>query len=304
MATPEVRAIAGTVCGRWEDTVAVFRGIPYAQPPVGALRFAPPAPAQRWDGVRDVASFGPPAPQADAPDSDHDTDWLTLNVWSPDPGDARLPVMVWIHGGRYLEGHTGNPHQNGAILAAAGVVVVSLNYRVGFEGFAHVAGAPNNRGLLDQIAALHWVHDNISAFGGDPTNVTLFGQSAGAGSIAALLTAADRAGLFHRAIIQSLPGTFFTEQLAAAVSAQIAEQLDTQPSAAELQRFSPHTLVTASHALLARMPRFVQSWGPMALTPTPFSPIVDGSTVPESPWRALAAGAARDIKVPFRVRDR
>jgi para-nitrobenzyl esterase len=287
--------MAGTVRGRWENTVAVFCGIPYAQPPVGALRFAPPAPAERWDGVRDVTSFGPPAPQADAPNSDHDAEWLTLNVWSPDLGDTRLPVMVWIHGGRYLEGHTGNPHQNGAALAASGVVVVSLNYRLGVEGFARLAGAPNNRGLLDQIAALRWVHDNIAAFGGDPTNVTVFGQSAGAGSIAALLT--TRTVLFRRAIIQSLPGTFFTEELATAVSTQIAGQLGTRPTVANLEDFSPHALAGASHALLARMPRFVDSWGTMALSPTPFSPIVDGVTVPEPPWRALAAGAARDIEL-------
>lgn len=203
--------------------------------------------------------------------------------------------MVWIHGGRYLEGQTANPHHNGATLAAAGVVVVSVNYRVGVEGFAHIAGAPNNRGLFDQIIALQWVHDNIAGFGGDPANVTVFGQSAGAGSIAALLAMPASAGLFRRATIQSLPGTFFTEKLAAAISSQIAAQLNTQANTAELQRFSPQTLVTASHELLARMPTFVDSWGPMALTPTPFSPIVDGTTLPNTPWHALASGAARAV---------
>jgi len=203
--------------------------------------------------------------------------------------------MVWIHGGRYLEGQSANPHQNGSTLAAEGVVVVSVNYRLGVEGFAHIAGAPNNRGLLDQIAALQWVHDNIAAFGGDPTNVTVFGQSAGAGSVAALLTMPASAGLFRRAIVQSLPGTFFSEALATGVSAQIAAQLGAAATVVELQHFSPHTLVTAGQALLEKMPDFADTWGPMALTPTPFSPVVDGDTLPDAPWPALASGAGRTI---------
>ncbi|BBX82628.1 carboxylic ester hydrolase [Mycolicibacterium aubagnense] len=292
---PEVPTTAGFVRGRWEKSVAVFRGIPYAQTPLGPYRFARPVPPQGWDGVRDALVFGPPAPQTGAPASDVDTNWLTVNVWSPNLGTSGLPVMVWIHGGRYLEGHTANPHYNGAALAAAGVVVVSMNYRVGVEGFAYIAGAPNNRGLLDQIAALQWVHDNIAAFGGDPTNVTVFGQSAGAGSVAALLTMPASAGLFRRAIVQSLPGTFFTEELAAGVSAQIAKQLGARATAVELQHFSPHSLVAASHALLAKMPAFADSWGPMALTPTPFSPIVDGVTLSDAPWRLLASGAGHAI---------
>ena len=291
----EVSTAAGFVRGHWDNGVAVFRGIPYAQPPVGPYRFARPSQPDRWDGVRDALRFGPSAPQTGAAVSDVDTNWLTLNVWSPDLGAAALPVMVWIHGGRYLEDGSANRHYGGTNLAAAGVVVVSANYRVGFEGFAYIAGAPNNRGLLDQIAALQWVHDNIAAFGGDPSNVTVFGQSAGAGSIAALLAMPASAGLFRRAIVQSLPGTFFTEELAAGISAQIAAQLDVHATAVELQLFSPHALVTASHSFLATMPEFANSWGPMALTPTPFSPIVDNVTLPEAPWRALASGAARAI---------
>ncbi|MCV7251158.1 carboxylesterase/lipase family protein [Mycobacterium hackensackense] len=296
-ADPEVRTTAGTVRGRWENAVAIFRGIPYAQPPVGRHRFGYPVPTTRWVGVRDAVQFGPPAPQPDATTSDVDTEWLTLNVWSPDPGVAGLPVMVWIHGGRYLEGHTANPHQDGALLARTGVVMVSLNYRVGVEGFACIAGAPNNRGLLDQIAALHWVHDNIAAFGGNPANVSVFGQSAGGGSVASLLVMPAAKGLFHRAIAQSPPGTFFTENLAAAVAGEIAAELSARPTVAELQQFSPHTLANASFGLLRRMPDFVNVWGPMALTPTPFSPIVDGVILPDAPWRALAGGAARGINL-------
>lgn len=202
--------------------------------------------------------------------------------------------MVWIHGGRYLEGSAANPHHDGATLADAGVVVVSMNYRLGVEGFAYIVGSPNNRGILDQIAALRWVQDNVAAFGGDPSNVTVFGQSAGAGSVAALLTMPNAAGLFRRAIAQSLPCTFFTERLAAAISAEIAAGLGARATTVELERFPPRALVAATEALLQRLPGFADTWGPMALTPTPFSPVVDGTTLPRAPWRALADGAARD----------
>ena len=299
---PEVRTTAGVVRGQWESAVAVFRGIPYAQPPVGPRRFQAPAPAQPWDGVRDALRFGPPVPQPgmstviDAT-GDEDAQWLTLNVWSPDLSASGLPVLVWIHGGRYMVGGTANPHQDGAVLASAGVVMVSMNYRVGVEGFALIGGCPNNRGLLDQIAALRWVKDNVAAFGGDPGNVTVFGESAGAGSVAALLAMPIAAGLFRRAVAHSVPGTFFTERLAATVSAEIAAELGTRATRVELETIPPHALVEASQVVLEKMPKFADSWGPMALTPTPFSPVVDGAALPEVPWRALAGGAARSVEL-------
>jgi len=135
---PEVRTLAGVVRGRWENAGAVFRGIPYAEPPVGSRRFAAPVAGQRWDGIRDALEFGPPVPQA--AHTEESADCLTLNVWTPDLGAVGLPVMVWIHGGKYLEGTSANPDYDGALLAASGVVVVSMNYRVGVEGFAHIAG--------------------------------------------------------------------------------------------------------------------------------------------------------------------
>ncbi|UAK30924.1 carboxylesterase family protein [Nocardia asteroides] len=299
---PEIRTAAGVVRGRWEDAVAVFRGLPYAQPPFGIRRFAAPVPAQPWDGVRDASAFGPPVPQAGSavPSMSGDTDdgsgdCLTLNVWSPDLGAAGLPVMVWIHGGAYLGGRSGNPHHDGATLAGAGVVVVSMNYRVGAEGFAHIAGAPDNRGILDQVAALRWVQNNVAAFGGDPGKVTVFGQSAGAGCLAALLTMPMAAGLFHRAIAQSVPGTYFTPRLAAAISARIAAELGVRATVGELAGVSPRALINATDAVIQKMPGFVETWGPMALTPTPFSPVVDGAVLPSAPWRALAAGTAEGI---------
>lgn len=226
---------------------------------------------------------------------DGSDDCLSLNVWSPDLGTARLPVMVWIQGGTYLENNCANPHYDGAKLAASGVVMVSMNYRVGVEGFAHIAGVPDNRGILDQIAALRWVRDNIAAFGGDPDNVTVFGQSAGGACIAALLVMPSAAGLFRRAISQSMPGTYFSERLAAAIATTIAAELGAKATVDELARIPPRALTEATAAVIQKMPEFVESWGPMALTPTPFSPVVDGAVLPEAPWRALARGAARDI---------
>jgi para-nitrobenzyl esterase len=142
-----------------------------------------------------------------------------------------------------------------------------------------------------------WVQDNVAAFGGDPENVTVFGQSAGAGCIAALLTMPMAAGLFRRAIAQSVPGTYFSERLAAEISAAIAAELGIRATADDLARISPRTLVDATQAIVQKMPRFADTWGPMALTPTPFSPVVDGADLPQAPWRALAGGAARNIEL-------
>jgi para-nitrobenzyl esterase len=291
---PEVRTTAGVIRGKQHDTVAAFRGIPYAQPPVDALRFRAPVPAPAWDGVRDAAAFGPPVPQPASP-PDASDDWLTLNVWSPDLGATGLPVMVWIHGGAYLHGSSANPHHDGAALAAEGAVVVSLNYRMGVEGFAHLPGAPDNRGILDQVLALRWVQDNIAAFGGDPGNVTVFGQSAGAGSVAALLAMPAATGLFRRAIVQSLPGTFFTTRLAADVTAAIASNVGAEPTAAGLARIPPSELVRVTQAVVRSLPRRVRTWGPMATTPTPFSPVVDGDILPRAPWPALSDGSAAGV---------
>lgn len=160
---PIVRTAAGAVRGRLEGSLAVFRGIPFAQPPVGDARFQAPRPTRPWDGTRDAFAFGPPPPQEsgfqgrdlllNAPTGD---DWLTVNIWTPDPDPAAFrPVMVWIYGGAYKLGHSGSPGYDARHIARDGdVVVVTLNYRVGVEGFARMDGAPANRGLLDQVAAL------------------------------------------------------------------------------------------------------------------------------------------------------
>ncbi len=304
-AGPEVRAPAGTVRGTREDGVAVFRGIPFAEPPVGALRFAAPSQVRAWSGVRDAISFGPPPPQGghfgmDALEGgDASGDWLTLNVWSPAPGPgAGLPVMVWIQGGGYVVGMSGLPEYDGGRLAReGGLVVVTFNYRVGMEGFGYIDGAPPNRGLLDQAAALAWVRDNIRAFGGDPDRVTIFGQSAGGGSVAALL-AMDRAvGLFRRAIVQSMPGTFFTPELATDITAACAATLGARPTLAGLSDVAPRQLSSAADAVGATMGEWTLRWGLPAHRSIPFSPVVDGEVLPVTPWQALADGAGRDVQL-------
>ncbi|RKN77322.1 carboxylesterase/lipase family protein [Streptomyces klenkii] len=310
---PEVRTAAGALRGTREAGVAVFRGIPFAEPPVGALRFAAPQPVRGWDGVREAVSYGPPPPQGghfgmdalarDAVGNSGQAadDWLTVNVWSPEPGPgAGLPVMVWIQGGAYTIGMSGLPEYDGGRLAReGGVIVVTFNYRVGLEGFGQIEGAPANRGLLDQIAALEWVRDNIRAFGGDPDRVTAFGQSAGAGSVAALLAMPRAAGLFGRAVAQSVPGTFFTPELAAGIAAACAAELGLKPTVADLSVVSPARLSAAGDAVGAELgagtEHWADRWGRAALRSIPFSPVVEGDALPVTPWQALAEGAARGV---------
>ncbi|MEU2059584.1 carboxylesterase family protein [Streptomyces sp. NPDC013455] len=303
-APPVVRTASGAVRGRHEDGLAVFRGIPYAEPPVGEARFRAPRPVRPWDGTREACAFGPPPPQdpgvpggAAAPPGPAGDHWLTVNVWTPEPDPAAgRPVMVWIHGGSYRMGHAGLPGYDARRIARDGdVVVVTLNYRLGVEGFTLLDGAPANRGLLDQVAALEWVQANIAAFGGDPGRVTVFGESAGAGSVASLLAMPAARGLFRRAVAQSVPGTFFSAPLARDIAAALAAEAGLEPTAADLAAVDPGRLAEAGRALSAKMPRYTGRWGQAAPAGSPFSPVVDGEVLPTTPWRALAAGAARDV---------
>jgi para-nitrobenzyl esterase len=298
---PVVSTAAGPVRGRAEYGVAVFRGIPFAQPPVGDLRFAAPRPALPWAGVREAVMFGPAPPQSGlaiapppaGPPGADPGDWLTVNVFSPDLGAAGLPVMVWIYGGAYRSGASSLTGYDGTVLARQNVVVVTFNHRVGVEGYAHLPGVPANRALLDQVAALRWVRENITAFGGDPDRVTVFGESAGAGAIAALLVMPAAAGLFRRAIAQSVPGTFFTPELAADVTAAIAAEAGLPLTAEAFAAADPGRLAAASDAV--RPADYRDRWGPVGRTGVPFAPVVDGEVLPAAPWRAIAAGAARGV---------
>ena len=303
-ARTEVRTQAGRLRGVQEGGVAVFRGIPFAEPPVGELRFAAPEPATGWSGVRDALSYGPPPPQSGqvdaatgSPDAARD-DWLTTNVWSPRPDPAALlPVMVWIQGGGYVIGASNLPEYDGGRLARDGVVVVTFNYRVGMEGFGQIEGAPANRGLLDQVAALQWVRDNIRAFGGDPRRVAVFGESAGGGSVASLLAMDRAAGLFRRAIVQSAPGTFFSPELAADIAGACASVLGLRPTVADLSGVAPSQLATAADTIGATMDQWAHRWGQPAHRGIHIAPVVDGDILAETPWPALRRGSGRHVEL-------
>ena len=236
-----VQTAAGTVEGSRDGDLAVFKGLPYAAPPVDALRWRAPQPATPWPGVRKADAFGKACMQAPgaalaagAGDiGPMGEDCLTLNIWVPNGrSTARLPVMVWIHGGALVFGAGSQPLYAGKALAARGAVVVSLNYRLGPLGFfdhpalAGTSGGDVNFGLLDQIAALKWVRDNIAAFGGDPGNVTIFGESAGGQSVLALFASPKARGLFQRGIVQSAYGIpSSTRAKARTVSTKVAASL-------------------------------------------------------------------------------
>ena len=234
---------SGRLAGEPEAAVVAFRGIPFARPPLGPLRFQPPQPPEPWPGVRDATRFGGAAPQTADPIGPavgferpaHAEDCLTLNVWTPGADGRRRPVLVWIHGGAFVLGGGAQPVCDGAALAGRGdVVVVTINYRLGVLGFLRLAAtglgrdlpATGNEGLLDQIAALRWVRDEIAYFGGDPDNVTIFGESAGSISCSLLLTAPAGRGLFHRAILQSgAPNLVGTPALADRVARAVVTKL-------------------------------------------------------------------------------
>ncbi|MEW2358362.1 carboxylesterase/lipase family protein [Spirillospora sp. NPDC029432] len=297
----------GKVRGASRDGVAAFLGIPYAAPPFGADRFAAPRPPEPWDGVRDALEFGPTAPKPGYP-KPYDMllpdpeipgeDCLNLNVWTPSPGDGeRLPVMVWIHGGAFRNGSGAVSAYNGANFARDGVVCVTINYRLGVEGFAYLPGAPANRGLRDQIAALEWVRDNIAAFGGDPDRVTVFGESAGAMSVSTLLSL--DLGLFRRAIAQSGAGAIAqTPEDALLVSAEMAARLGIEPTAEAFAKLDPAEIIPVQSAVAAEVSALPDPgrWGATtAASGMALTPVLDGELLARRPEDAVAAGAGRDV---------
>ncbi|MFJ8629463.1 carboxylesterase/lipase family protein [Streptomyces sp. NPDC093568] len=293
-ADPVVSTPYGAVRGRYENGVAVFRGIPYAAPPFGPLRFRPPVPPEPWDGVRDAAAFGPTPPKPPYSEAFAQylsdpvvpgEDCLNLNVWTPEPGPgARLPVMVWLHGGALTRGSSGMPVYDGRAFARDGVVLVSVNYRLGVEGYGYFPDAPANPGLRDQLAALTWVHDSIAAFGGDPERVTLCGQSAGAISIGALLAAPQAQGLARRAILQSGPPEAAERDKVRRMVRRMATRLKIPATAAAFAEVD-RELLLRTQAEVGRLSSPVVG-GPA------FGIVVDGDLVPRDPLEALTQGDA------------
>jgi para-nitrobenzyl esterase len=305
---------AGCVRGREESGAVVFRGIPFATPPVGPLRWTAPKPAARWSGEREAAGFSKACPQVNALISGETLDWdedcLYLNVWTPAvAAEPRLPVMVWIHGGGLQNGAASQPTYDGRFFAGRGVVLVSVNYRLAQLGYlAHPAlsaeqadGVSGNYGLLDQLRALEWVRDNVARFGGDPANVTVFGESAGGLSVCGLLATPGAAGLFHRAIIQSAvcpaPGSQFVRPLRAE-GGQGGESAEAQG-----RRFSAALGCPAGAGELACMRakpalevlKTLQALSGYIGAGERYAFTVDGKVLPATPYEALAAGTQQHV---------
>ncbi|MCL7365978.1 carboxylesterase/lipase family protein [Streptomyces ardesiacus] len=325
---PVVRTAQGAVRGSLHDDHAVFLGVPYAAPPVGAARFAAPRPHDPWEGVLNATEGGPTAPQAPrrlgalemtayfGSGWVRGPDYLTVNVWTPrnqsgdtvrtgvpfgdEPGaleplvqfdGARVPtrpgapVMVFVHGGGFVAGSNRASLYDGSRFARDGVVLVTVNYRLGIPGFLDLPGAPRNRGLLDVLQALRWVRENVAAFGGDPGNVTLFGQSAGATIAGAVLADPAARGLLSRVIVQSGNGRgAFTPEQAARVTARAAAELGVAPHAEAFARITDDRLVEITPGLSGIDLRTATAGDPL-LGLSPFSLVLD-----RQPADAVAAG--------------
>ncbi|WDL97684.1 carboxylesterase/lipase family protein [Alicyclobacillus sp. ALC3] len=288
----------GLVEGLREGDVCVWRGIPYAAPPINSRRFHPPQNPESWTGVRETKEFGPASLQSKSPSMEflldspvsQAEDCLYLNVWSPCADSHRRPVMVWIHGGSFNYGSGSSCMYDGRFFAEQGVVVVTINYRVGVFGFLYLGEVGDedyrdsvNCGLLDQVAALKWVNGNIDAFGGDPDNVTIFGESAGAVSVGNLLSMASAKGLFHKAILQS--GTAranVTRETANELTRKLLDELQLNTgNLSKLEHLPAETIMNA----IGIFPRRV------------FGPVGDGVVMPERPDLVLAEGVASNIPV-------
>ena len=299
------------VRGSQTENIYTFKGIPFAAPPFGANRFQPPRPPEPWSEVRDAFTYGPTATKASY-GSPYDKlllepviageDCLNLNIWSPDLGEAKLPVMIWIHGGAFVNGSGAVGTYDGSHFARDGVVCVTINYRLGVDGFLYFgpdAGVAN-RGMLDQVAALEWVQENISAFGGDPNNVTILGESAGGMSVSTLLSMPRAKGLFRRVVAQSGAGHHvISADTARKVCVHLAQKLGIAPTQEAFAAVPLDRLLTAQAGVAGDVfsnpdPAI---WGELLGNQMPFEPVIDGDVIPVRPIEGLAAGAGSGVDV-------
>jgi para-nitrobenzyl esterase len=321
--TESVVLDSGVIRGRYVGEhldVQTFRGIPYAKPPIGSLRWRPPQPPEAWEGERDCFEFGPASPQKTEAlmnlvpqmslNATTSEDCLYLNVWRPvGEFDEQLPVMVWIHGGGYTMGAASQPIYDGESLARSGVVVVSINYRLGpFGFFAHPAlsqESPNkvsgNYGILDQIEGLRWVQRNIAALGGDADRVMIFGESAGAGSVLCLMVAPQARGLFHAAIVQSAP-----DMQLASLRRATDRRISAEQQGLELvKQMGLNQDATAEELRALEVDRLIETFPRLRVdrqfdldirsSPLSIAPIVDGFVIPDQPNRLFAADKAAPV---------
>jgi len=308
--TQNVETTSGKIEGVFRKGLYVFYGIPFAAPPVGKHRWLPPAPHEPWSGVRPTKEFAHNAPQPpmeiqalkppeEQPQSE---DCLYLNIWTPGLNGVKRPVMVWIHGGGFTSGAGSWLVYNGRTLSTRGdVVVVTINYRLGVLGFLNLnevtkgrIPATGNEGLLDQVLALEWVRDNILRFGGDPDNVTIFGESAGAMSVGMLLTMPRARGLFHRAILQSGAAHHVNSlEHAEKMGAIFLDILDIKPTDVDkLRSLTEQQLLKVQTEIMARAIDPKSNMGGL-----PLRPVVDGNVIPELPIHAIVGGTAANVPV-------
>ena len=311
---PVVEAVDGRLEGRAIGGVEIFLAIPYAAPPVGANRFAAPQPVKRWDAIRAAIEPGPNAPQRinEVPGLDvaalvgrgwvKGDDYLTLNVWRPAGAGTGLPVMVFIHGGGFVLGSKDAPVQDGATFARDGVICVAMNYRLGIDGFLPIPGVPTNLGLRDIIAGLCWVRDNIAAFGGNPMNVTVFGESAGAMAIADLIASPLAVGLFARAIVQSGHGAMTRDVgVAQSLVKKLAKVLKIAPDRAGFASVLPGEAMLDGIEAVSKPTARLDLRGEDGREPvfgiSRFVPVHGDDVLPMAPLDALKQGAGAEVDV-------
>ena len=304
---PVVATKSGKIAGSFANGLYIFKGIPYATPPVGELRWLPPQPVKKWNGVREANEFGAIAPQTIMPvgpfgqaPQPQSEDCLFLNVWTPGLDNTPRPVMVWIHGGAFTLGAGSDPSYDSGILPKRGnIVMVSINYRLGMLGFLrlkNVTGgkipATGNEGMMDQVAALKWVKDNIAAFGGDPGNITVFGESAGGMSIACLMAMPSAKGLFHKGILESGSGDYAINSEDANANGRLF--LETagikENDVKSLRALSPPRLLEIEKKMIAS--RLGRGKNPEV---TVSAPVIDKEIIPDDSNKLAKQGYSKEI---------
>ena len=304
---PIVATSSGTVRGLWRgtdaDRSAAFLGIPFAQPPVGGLRFAAPVPVEPWTGIREATTFGatpqrgPVAEVTLIPEPSVPGEaTLNVNVFTPRPGDsaARLPVLVYIHGGGYVSGSPASPWYDGESFARDGLVTVTVSYRLGFDGFGLIDGAPSNRGVRDWLAALDWVQREITAFGGNPDAVTIAGQSAGGGAVLTLLGMPAAQHLFHRVWALSPALGDVSRERAWSVATQLADLAGVPATRDGFATVDPDVLIGLQQKVSERGGSRLSGIRTLLDDGLPWGPMIDGDLLPTATPESIAAGIGAD----------